>query len=172
MTKLLYFATIQFRTIKYGLVFQKGIFMYFFKKTVPVLFPAIAVAFSGCNSTVSTLAASAGEKNLDLSGYVMLGKLETVNPNTASPAGKLIIGRVNYKSRLVALDKNKQVPNTGAFRATRTVSLFGTQETIIEYDFTASGADAAGKICRALEQQKTAAETQFADKTEYPPINI
>ena len=40
----------------------------------------------------------------------MLGKVETVAPETASPLGKFIIGRVNYKSRLVAVGKNQQIP--------------------------------------------------------------
>ena len=135
--------------------------MNFFKKIVPLFIFLLIFAVAGCNSTASALTGSAAGKNIDLSGYLMLGSIETVNPATAAPEGKLIIGRVNYKSRLVAVDKNKQIPTAGAFRATHTVSLFGTQETIIEYDFTAAGAEAAGKICQALEQQKNAAAAQF-----------
>ena len=135
--------------------------MNFFKKIVPLVIFLLIFATAGCNSTASALTGSAAGKNVDLSGYVMLGKIETVNPDTAAPEGKLIIGRVNYKSRLVAVDKNKQIPTAGSFRATHTVSLFGTEETIIEYDFTAAGADAAGKICQVLEQQKSAAAEQI-----------
>ena len=135
--------------------------MKFFKKIVLFSFFTVFITVTGCNSTVSSVTGSTGEKNLDLSGYVMLGKIETTNSTTAMPEGKLLIGRVNYKSRLVAVDKNKQIPTAGSFRATHTVSLFGTRETIIEYDFTAAGADAAGKICQVLEQQKSAAAEQI-----------
>ena len=127
------------------------------KKITFPLFAAVLLPAGGCIGTADKLANSAGEKNLDLSGYLMLGKIETINPQTAAPEGKLIIGRANYKSRLVAVDKNKQIPTAASFRALRTVSLFGTEEFIIEYDFTAANADAAGRICSMLEDQKNMA---------------
>ena len=128
------------------------------KKIFVVLFVLVLFFICGCADTRTLLAANAAGKNLDLSGYLMFGKLETVNPETAAPEGRLILGRLNYKSRLVAVDKNKQIPTAGAFRAIRTVSLFGTEETIIEYDFTAANAEAAGRICMAWEAQKKLAE--------------
>ena len=103
-----FFVTIQFHTIKCGLVPLKVFFMKFFKKIVLFSFFTVFITVTGCNSTVSSVTGSTGEKNLDLSGYVMLGKIETTNSTTAMPEGKLLIGRVNYKSRLVAVDKNKQ----------------------------------------------------------------
>lgn len=121
-------------------------------------------ALSGCSTVGSAVAGSVAGKNVDLSGYFMLGKVETVNPETAAPEGKLVIGRVNYKSRLVAVDKDKQIPTAGAFRAIHTVSLFGTEETVIEYDFTAATPDSAAKICQVWEQQKNSAAAVIADK--------
>ena len=61
----------------------------------------------------------------------------------------------------MAVDKNKQIPTAASFRALRTVSLFGTEEIIIEYDFTAANADAAGRICSMLEDQKNMASENF-----------
>lgn len=65
----------------------------------------------------------------------------------------LIIGRLTYKSRKVGIPADQKVPTTGNFKSTRTKSLFGTEEHIIEYDFTAgSDADAAAAR-KALESK-------------------
>jgi hypothetical protein len=57
--------------------------------------------------------------------------------------------RVSYKSRKVGIPTDQKVPTTGYYKATKTKSLFGTEEEIVEYDFTA-GSDA--EAARALEQ--------------------
>lgn len=116
----------------------------------------------GCASTGKAMTQSASGKNLGLDGYVMLGELETANPETATPQGKLIIGRVTYKSRKVGIPADQKTPTTGYFKATKTKSLFGTEEAIIEYDFTA-GSDADAKAAlEALEKKRQEAENQFA----------
>ncbi len=110
---------------------------------ITIITLAAAAILTGC-STAKAVTESASGKNLDLSGYVMLGEVETANPENATPQGKLIIGRVTYKSRKVGIPADQKVPNAGNFRATRSRSLFGAEETIIEYDWTAgSDADAA-----------------------------
>ena len=86
---------------------------------------AFAVLLTGCSSTISSVTASAGGKNLNLDGYLMFSELETANPETATPCGKLVIGRVTYKSRKVSIPADHKVPTAGYFKSTKTKSLFG-----------------------------------------------
>ena len=111
-----------------------------------------ALLLSGCSSN-SQFIRSASGKNLDLSGYFMLGELESVNTQTASPLGRLLIGRVNYKSRKVAIPSDQKVPTAGYFKATGTQTFFGTREVIIEYDFTAESPAAAAAIQQTMQEQ-------------------
>ena len=110
-----------------------------------ILLAVALFVLTGCTSTMRSVTESAGGKNLNLDGYVMLGELETANPETGTPNGKLIIGRVTYKSRKVGIPADQKVPTAGYFKSTKTKSLFGTEEEIIEYDFTA-GSDADAEI--------------------------
>lgn len=124
---------------------------------------AIVASATGCSTTGKAVTQSASGKNLNLSGYVMLGKIEMANPETATPTGEMIIGRVDYKSRKVAIPADQKVPTTGYFKATQTESLFGTKEIIIEYDFTAgSDADAAAAL-KKLEEKRKEAQKIIAD---------
>lgn len=119
---------------------------------------------TGCASTGKQVAESASGKNLGLDGYVMLGELETANPDTVTPQGRLIVGRVNYRSRKVGIPADQKVPTTGYFKATKTKSLFGIEEEIIEYDFTA-GSDADAKAAQeALEAKKRESEQAFDER--------
>lgn len=123
----------------------------------------LLIMCAGCSSTGAAVTQSASGKNLNLDGYLMLGKIETANPETGTPQGEMIMGRVTYKSRRVAIPADQKVPTAGYFKATKTKSLFGTEEMIIEYDFTA-GSDADAKTAlEALEKRKKAAETAFAN---------
>ena len=97
----------------------------------------------------------------------MLGEIETANSETATPQGRMILGRVTYKSRKVGIPADQKVPTTGYFRATKTKSLFGTEETIIEYDFTAGDADAKAAE-EALKARQAAAEKAFAGEAKSP----
>ena len=127
---------------------------------------ALVLLLTGCASTGKAMTQSASGKNLNLDGYVMLGKLETANPETATPQGEIIIGRMTYKSRKVGIPADQKTPTTGYFKATKTKSLFGTEEAIIEYDFTA-GSDADAKTAlEALEKKRSEAEKAFAEKTD------
>jgi len=127
-----------------------------------VIFAAASMALlAGCGTTGKAVTQSASGKNLNLDGYVMLGELETANPETATPQGRLILGRVTYKSRKVGIPADQKVPTAGYFKATRTKSLFGVEEQIIEYDFTA-GSDADAKKAEELLKAKQAvAEKAF-----------
>ena len=128
---------------------------------------AVLAAFllAGCGTTAKRVTESASGKNLELDGYVMLGEIETANPETAAPQGKLVIGRLTYKSRKVGIPADQKVPTTGYFKATKTKSLFGAEESIIEYDFTA-GSDADAEAARsALEAKRAEAEQAFAEKS-------
>lgn len=129
------------------------------------LLSAVALfVLTGCTSTMRSVTESAGGKNLNLDGYVMLGELETANPETGTPNGKLIIGRVTYKSRKVGIPADQKVPTAGYFKSTKTKSLFGTEEHIIEYDFTAGSDADAEKALKLLEEKRQAAEEK--EKTE------
>ena len=122
---------------------------------------AVASAMSACNSAGRAVTDSASGKNLDLSGYVMLGELETANSETLSPQGRMILGRVTYKSRKVGIPADQKVPNSGYFRATKSTSLFGAEDVIIEYDWTA-GSDADARAAeQRLQALKAGAERAF-----------
>lgn len=132
-------------------------------KIVRKLFIALVsvVLFAGCQSTTEKLTESASTKNVNAGGYVMFGKVEIANPETATPQGILVVGKVEYRSRKVGIPADQKVPTTGFFKATQSESLFGTKETVIEYDFTA-GSDADAKAALdALEKKKKAAEKAF-----------
>ena len=137
---------------------------FYHKFVVTVLLGAfMMLALAGCGATARKMTDSASGKNLNLDGYVMLGELETANAETATPQGKIIIGRVTYKSRKVGIPADQKVPTTGYFKATATESLFGTKEQIIEYDFTA-GSDADAKAAEEkLKAKQMEAEKSFAD---------
>ena len=125
-----------------------------------------ALTLAGCGTTAAKVTESASGKNLGLDGYVMLGEIETANPETAAPQGKLIIGRLTYKSRKVGIPADQKVPTTGYFKATKTRSLFGTEEQIIEYDFTAGSDADAEKALAALEAKRAEAEREFAGEKD------
>ena len=146
-------------------------------KPIHLILSAVALLPTSCASTGRALTESASGKNLDLSGYVLLGELETANNETLSPQGRMILGRVAYKSRKVGIPAEQKVPNTGSFRATKSISLFGAEDTIIEYDWTAgSDADALAAE-RKLQAMKDEAERIFrtgdepAPQTERTPAN-
>lgn len=131
-------------------------------KLIHLVFPSfIFVLTSSCSSAARAVTDSASGKNLDLSGYVMLGELETANNETLSPQGRMILGRVTYKSRKIGIPADQKVPNSGYFRATKSTSLFGAEDIIIEYDWTAgSDADAVAAEQR-LQSMKIEAEQSF-----------
>ena len=135
-------------------------------KVVPLLFAAMAtLLLTGCG-TMGKVTESASGKNLNLEGYVMLGEIETVNPETATPQGKIIIGRATYRSRKVGIPADQKVPTTGYFKATNSENLFGVKEQIIEYDFTA-GSDADAKSAEdKLREKAAAAEKAFAETAQ------
>ena len=114
---------------------------------------AAALFYGGCGSTASVITRSASGKNLDLSGYLVMGKLETANPETASPQGEFFFGRVNYKSRRVAIGAEEKVPTAGNFRASRIDTIFGTREITVEYDFTAASPAEADTALQTFNQQ-------------------
>ena len=63
---------------------------------------------------------------------------------------------------IYGIPADQKVPTTGYFKATKTKSLFGTEEAIIEYDFTA-GSDADAKRAEdALEAKRKEAVTAAA----------
>jgi hypothetical protein len=135
------------------------------KKIFIVLFTMFTVfCIVGCNTAATKAVQSAGNKNLNLDGYLMYGDLETANPETATPQGKLIIGRMSYKSRKVGIPADQKVPTTGYFKATKTKSLFGTEEMIIEYDFTAGSDKDAETALKELEKRKKEAEKATENK--------
>ena len=114
----------------------------------------IAAALQGCRSGNTPFLAGTDDKNIGMDGYVLYGNIRTSDQTTGTPVGKMIVGRVVYKSRKVGIPADQKVPNTGNFKSVRTKSLFGTEEHIVEYDFTAgSDAEAAAASAR-LESVK------------------
>lgn len=121
------------------------------------------IGLTGC--TAGKAVESASGKNLNLDGYLMVGDVESSGSETGTPQGKLIIGRVTYKSRKVGIPADQKVPTTGYFKATETESLFGTKEKIVEYDFTAGSDKEAEMAMKVLEEKRKAAMER---KTEEP----
>ena len=131
------------------------------KKIIAIMLVVFSIAFTGC-STGKAITQSASDKNLNLDGFLSYGKMETANNETGTPQGVLIFGRVTYKSRKVGIPADQKVPNSGYFKATKTKSLFGTEEEIIEYDWTA-GSDADEK---KAEQNLQKIKKLLAEKKE------
>lgn len=134
--------------------------------SIIVCLALLMAVLTGCGTTGRAVTQSASGKNLNLDGYVMLGELETANPETATPQGRLIIGRVTYKSRKVGVPTDQKVPTAGYFKATRSKSLFGVEEQIIEYDFTAGSEEDAKKAEELLKAKQAEAEKAFAKEPE------
>ena len=131
------------------------------KNLAMLLIAVCAIMMVGCQSTTDRLAESASGKNVNIGGYMMLGELEVANPETATPQGRMIVGRVEYRSRKVGIPADQKVPTTGFFKATKSIGFFGVEEQVIEYDFTA-GSDADAKAAlEALNAKKEAAEKSF-----------
>ena len=127
---------------------------------------ALMVIVAGCSSPKEAALQSAAGKNVNLDGYVMVGEMETATAETGTPTGKLIIGRVTYKSRRVGIPADQTVPTTGYFKSTKTKSIFGTEEHIIEYDFTAGSDEQAKAALKALEKKRKEAQKEVDKKDE------
>ena len=69
----------------------------------------LGLLLTGCTSTANKMTQSASGKNLNLDGYVMLGKVETANAENGTPTGEMIMGRVSYKSRRVGIPADQKV---------------------------------------------------------------
>ena len=122
--------------------------------TPALLMLALAAAFQGCKSNAEIICASTDGKNIGMDGYVMYGSVDTADDLTGTPTGKMIIGRLTYKSRKVSIPADHKVPCTGNFKSIRTKSLFGTEEHIVEYDFTAGDEKEAAAAAARLEEMK------------------
>lgn len=127
------------------------------------------VLLAGCQSTTDKLAESASNKNVTAGGYISMGEVEIANPETGTPQGRIITGKLEYRSRKVGISADQKVPTTGFFKATKSIGLFGTEDIVIEYDFTA-GSDADAKAALdVLNAKKEAAEKAFAAEKEKAP---
>lgn len=111
---------------------------------------------AGCSNAAARFCESAGSKNIGLDGYVLYGTAESADSSTGTPVGKVIMGRLVYKSRKVGIPADQKVPNTGNFKSTRIKTFFGTEEHIVEYDFTADSAASAETAAARLEEIKAA----------------
>ena len=114
---------------------------------------------------VKNVTDSAAAKNLGLDGYVMLGEVEMNSSETGTPTGKMIVGRVTYKSRKVGIPADQKTPNTGSFKATKTKGLLGTEEMIIEFDYTA-GSEADAKAAEQALEKKTKQAVTFFESSD------
>ena len=133
------------------------------KKSLFVLLGAVCItAFAaGCQSTTDKLAESASNKNVTASGYLSMGEVEVANPETGTPQGRIITGKLEYRSRKVGIPADQKVPTAGFFKATKSVGLLGTEDTVIEYDFTAGSDTDAKAALEVLEKKRKEAEEAF-----------
>ena len=131
------------------------------KNIVVLWMIALVLILTGCAGNKEIYKSVSG-KNVDADGFVSLGKIETANPETGTPQGEFIVGRLTYKSRRVGIPADQKVPTTGHFRATETESLLGTKEKIVEYDFTAGSDAEAERALKELERLRQAAAEKSA----------
>lgn len=124
----------------------------------------IATVLCGCQSTTDKLAESASNKNVTAGGYISMGEVEIANPETGTPQGRIITGKLEYRSRKVGIPADQKVPTTGFFKATKTIGLFGTEDMVFEYDFTAGSDKDAKAALEALEKKRKEAEDAFNKK--------
>ena len=122
---------------------------------------ALVLILTGCAGNKEIYKSVSG-KNVDADGFLSIGKIETANPETGTPSGEFIFGRITYKSRRVGIPADQKVPNTGHFRSTETTSVFGTKEKIVEYDFTAGSDAEAERALKELERLRQAAAEKSA----------
>ncbi len=138
------------------------------KLTMLLIAVCAIVLLVGCQSTTDRLAESAVNKNVTASGYISMGEVEIATPETGTPQGHIITGKLEYRSRKVGIPADQKVPTTGFFKATKSVGLFGTEDIVIEYDFTA-GSDADAKTALIeLEKRKASAEKAFENAQTTP----
>ena len=123
------------------------------KKIIAIMLVVFSIALTGCG-TGKAITQSASGKNLNMDGFLSYGKVEAANNESGTPQGMLIFGRVTYKSRKVGIPADQKVPNSGYFKATKTKSLFGTEEELIEYDWTAGSDKDAQKAEKKLQEMK------------------
>ena len=126
------------------------------KLTMLVVAICAIVLLAGCQSTTDKLADSASNKNVTAGGYLSMGEVEIANPETGTPQGRIITGKLEYRSRKVGIPADQKVPTTGFFKATKTIGLFGTEDIVIEYDSDAKAA------LETLNAKKETAEKAFA----------
>lgn len=120
-------------------------------KTLQVFLSVAALALcAACGTITGDVAESASTKNLNADGYMMLVKVETASDANMTPESKIVIGRVSYKSRKVGIPASQKVPTAAFFKRTKTKTLLGTEEDIIEFDFTAATSEDAKAICNKL----------------------
>lgn len=124
----------------------------------------VLVLLVGCSTTKEAVKSAKG-KNVNAEGYLLLGEIETANTETGTPKGRIVTGRVSYKSRIVGISQDQKVPDTGNYKRTKTKSLFGTEEEIVEWDFTASSPEQATKIQQSL-QDKLNEDTTKENKSQ------
>ena len=134
------------------------------KNIVTLCVIALVLFLAGCAGNKEIFRSTSG-KNVDADGFLSIGKIETANPETGTPSGEFIFGRITYKSRRVGIPADQKVPNTGHFRSTETTSAFGTKEKIVEYDFTAGSDADAERAFKEFERLKAEA----AEKKETNP---
>ena len=90
-------------------------------KQIICFFAVILTAFTvtGCAGN-GKLYQTTGGKNINADGFLYLGKIETTNPESGTPQGEFIVGRLTYKSRRVAIPADQKVPTTGKNEAAAT----------------------------------------------------
>lgn len=114
---------------------------------------AVLFCLTGCCSFGSKTAESLSDKNTNIDGYLFYGSGQIVSSGTAAPEAKVILGRISCKSRKVSIPENTKTPDTGSFKSTETKTLFGTEERILEYDFTASDPETALRLQQGFQQK-------------------
>lgn len=124
----------------------------------------LILALTGCGSTGEKIAKGLTGKSVTLDGGMSYLKGTMSNSETGVPEITSMTGKISHKSRVVGIPADQKTPHTAYFKATKSTGIFGGEEIVVEFDYTA-GSDADAKT--AMENL-TRLRTQAAEAMKKP----
>ena len=124
----------------------------------------ILLSLTGCGSTGEKIAKGLTGKSVTLDGGMSYLKGTMSNSETGVPEITSMTGKISHKSRVVGIPADQKTPHTAYFKATKSTGIFGGEEIVVEFDYTA-GSDADAK---AAMDNLTRLRTQAAEAMKKP----
>lgn len=113
----------------------------------------IILSLTACSSTAGKLTKATAGKSVTMRGGISYLQGTITNPETGTPEITTIAGNVSYKGRIVGIGKEHRTPNTGNFRAVKSKGIFGGEEIVIEWDYTADSPETAKAVEKAMQEK-------------------